>query len=168
MLTLSGILRYSVWPTKCCKEYYQHGVLIFARLSQHFSCLFLLFTAFSKHVKLCFGPLSGFCYIPRKNAGGGERGGGRYTGIAVSLCPSPRVSVCLLCPEDILWAVHPFVPKPDMVVHRPETVCHAQELGCYLQVQGHYKGLYNHNMIVSTIWMLYFLMVFLVFCCCCF
>ena len=49
------------------------------------------------------------------------------------------------------------VPKPDMVVHRPETVRHAQELGCYLQDQGHYKGLYNHNMTVSTISMLYLL-----------
>ena len=44
-----------------------------------------------------------------------------------------------------------------MVVHRPEPVCHAQELGCYFQGQGHNKGLYNHNMTVSTISMLYFL-----------
>ena len=50
MLTLSGILRVSTWPTKCCKKYYQHSVLIFARLSQHFL----------KYVKLCFRPLSGF------------------------------------------------------------------------------------------------------------
>ena len=52
-----------------------------------------------------------------------------------------------------------------MVVHRPETVCHAQELGCYLQGQGHYKGLYNHNVTVSTLSMLYFPMVFLVVFC---
>ena len=39
-----------------------------------------------------------------------------------------------------------------MVVHRSEPVCHAQELGCYLQGQCHNKGLYNHNMPVSTIY----------------
>ena len=36
------ILRYSTLPTKYCKKYYQHSVLIFTRLSQHFSCLFVV------------------------------------------------------------------------------------------------------------------------------
>ena len=92
MLTLSGILRYSVWPTKCCKEYYQHGVLIFARLSQHFSCLFCCFIAFSKHVKLCFRPLSGFVipYVKMLVEGRGVGGG-----ILESPCPCVRLLVYL-------------------------------------------------------------------------
>ena len=39
MLTLSGILRYSTWPTRYCKKCCQHSVLLFTRLSQHFLCL---------------------------------------------------------------------------------------------------------------------------------
>ena len=43
-------------------------------------------------------------------------------------------------------------------MHRPELVCPAQELGSYLQGQGHNKGLYDHNVTVSTISvLLYFL-----------
>ena len=87
------------------------------------------------------------CVCGGGGGGGGERG---YTGIAVSSCPSLHVSVCRLCPEDILWTVQPFVSKPEMVVQRPEPVCRAQELGCYLQGQGHNKGLYNYNMTVSN------------------
>ena len=148
MVTLSCLLRYSTWPTKCCKEYYEHSVLIFARLSQHFSRLFSFsFRAFSKHVKLCFKPLSGFVIPHVKML---EEGRGMGGGI---LCPCVRLFVCLsagfvqkisseqfilLYPNLIWWCI----------VRRR---CHAQELGCYLRGQGHNKGLYNHNMPVSTI-----------------
>ena len=56
-------------------------------------------------------PLSGFVilYVKMLEVGGGGGGGapgrgwgGGYTGIAVSLRQSLRVSVCRLCPEDIL------------------------------------------------------------------
>ena len=74
-------------------------------------------------------------------------------GIPLSLCTLVRLFVCLsagfvqkisseqfilLYPNLIWWCI----------VRRR---CHAQELGCYLQGQGHNKGLYNHNMPVSTI-----------------
>ena len=48
-----------------------------------------------------------------------------------------------------------------MMAHRAEPVCHVQELGCYLQGHGHNKGLYNHNMTVSTISMLRYFLNFL-------
>ena len=71
---------------------------------------FCCFIAFSKHVKLCFRPLSGFVILHIKmlgewgrGGGGGRRGNGE--GILESPCPCVRLFVCLsagLCPEDIL------------------------------------------------------------------
>ena len=86
MLTLSGfLLRFSTWPTKCCKKYYQHSVLIFARLSQHFL----------KYVKLCFRPLSGFVIPHVKILEWGVGGGGV---IYWNCCVLVTVSSCICLP----------------------------------------------------------------------
>ena len=47
--------------------------------------------------------------------------------------------------------MQPFVTKLGIVVHHHELECHAKKLGFYLQDQGHSVGLYNQNMMVSTI-----------------
>ena len=64
--------------------------LTFTRLSVPAGC----FVTFSKYVKLCVKRLSGFVIPHVKMLGGGWGGGGGYTRIAVSFCPSFRVSVC--------------------------------------------------------------------------
>ena len=126
---------------------------------------FCCFIAFSKHVKLCFRPLSGFVIphikmLGELGGGGGGEGGGRVYWnrrvlVSVSSCVCllgfvQKISsgqLNLLYPSLIWWCI---------VLSR----CHAQELGCYLQGQGHNKDLYNYNMTVSTISVLC--------CCCCF
>ena len=152
MLTLSGILRYSTWPTKSCNKILSISAQS-SDICQTFTTLFMpfcCFIAFFKHVKLCFRPLSDFVIPHVKMLG---------WGILESLCPCVHLFVYLsirLCPEGILWTAQPFVSKPEMV-------CHAQESGCYLQGQGHNKGFYNHNMTVSTISMLRYLLNWFVF-----
>ena len=107
---------------------------------------FCCFIAFFKHVELCFRPLSDFVIPHVKMLGS----------VYWNRCVLVSISLCICLPG--------FVQKvsseqfnllyPNLiiiVVHLPETVCHAQESGCYLQGQGHNKGLYNHNMTVSTI-----------------
>ena len=122
MLTLSGILRCSTWPTKCCKK------ILSAQCSDirwTFTTLFMpfcCFIAFSKHVKLYFRSLSGFVTPLVKMLEGGW-------GILESPCLCVRLYVYLsagFCPADMLWTAQPFVSKPDTVVHRPDLVCHAQ------------------------------------------
>ena len=44
-----------------------------------------------------------------------------------------------------------FVTKLGIVVHHHEPEYHAKKIGFYLQGQGHSVGLYNQNMMVSTI-----------------
>ena len=44
-----------------------------------------------------------------------------------------------------------FVTKLGIVVHHHEAECHVKKLGLYLQGQGHSVGLYNQNVMVSTI-----------------
>ena len=52
-----------------------------------------------------------------------------------------RPSVCM----------QPFITKLGIVVHHHEPECHAKKMGFYLQGHGHSVGLYNQNMMVSTI-----------------
>ena len=47
--------------------------------------------------------------------------------------------------------MQPFVVQLGIVVHHHEPECHAGKKGFYLQGQGHSVGLYNQNMMVSTI-----------------
>ena len=111
---------------------------------------FCCFISFFKHVKLCFRPLSDFVIPHVKMLG---------WGILESLCPCVHLFVYLsgfvqkvsseqlnlLYPNLIWWCI-------------VQRWCHAQESGCYLQGQGHNKGFYNHNMTVSTISMLWYLL----------
>ena len=47
--------------------------------------------------------------------------------------------------------MQPFVTKLGIVVYHCELECHAKKMGFYLQGQGHSVGLYNQNVMVSTI-----------------
>ena len=56
-----------------------------------------------------------------------------------------------VCPDNIFWTTDHFDTKLDMVRQHHEPKCHEEKLVCCLQCQGHSEGLYNQNMIISTL-----------------
>ena len=55
-----------------------------------------------------------------------------------------------VCPDDMFWTADHFDTKLGMVMQHHKAESHAKTNSC-LQCQGHSEGLYDQNMIISTI-----------------
>ena len=91
MFTLSGILRYSTWPTKYCKNAISTVFSYSLDFHNTFHAFLSFHSIFEIGEALFLDLFQVLLYPTWKKA---VCGGGGYAGIAMSLCPSLRVSVC--------------------------------------------------------------------------